>query len=685
MIKQSVQGFIAASQVKYLGRHGKIFRVRRPCDAGSHSIIEKLRLPNVATRFCADMPDRIRSVRFHTGGRMALGPVFAVLLVLTGCGDSQSNSTPVTPVQATPKPVDAATVPSTEENSEDRLPLVQVDRDEIPVDNPAEQGWQSESFTEQVNAVLKNLAKQIEYPEQATAEFLDPAFAGAPVRPSNLVTVYADAPLIVRRWNTESSSESKEASIGFQESLASLTAEVGALQAVRVKTKVFGVELNVEAATTDLYFQLFGKHAEGTLQVTSTWRCRWNVEAGPRLMSIEPIAYEEVLTDASQPLFVDTTTAIIQGDVYDQQLRHGIDYWLTRIESSRGIDVGGWQGLAVADVNGDGLDDLYICQPGGLPNRLYVQNADGTATETSAAAGVDWLEGCHAALFVDLDNDVDQDLIVGLQSGVLVLSNDGHGRFTPRAAMVLPAALPYSMAAADVDVDGDLDIFVCCYNRRQGINRHLLFARPVPYHDANNGGRNVLLMTESTPVDGAWRFRYGTGRRGLDVNNRKFSYAAAWDDYDNDGDLDLYVANDFGRNNLYQNQGDGTFRDVAAEAGVEDIGPGMSTCWGDFNNDGWVDLYVSNMFSSAGNRITQQSQFQEDVDADTRSAFRRHARGNSLFTNLANGRFQDVSKTAGVSLGRWAWGSLFADLNRDGWQDLVVANGFITQPDTGDL
>jgi len=91
------------------------------------------------------------------------------------------------------------------------------------------------------------------------------------------------------------------------------------------------------------------------------------------------------------------------------------------------------------------------------------------------------------------------------------------------------------------------------------------------------------------------------------------------------------------------------------------------------------------MFSSAGNRITGQSQFQDATDQKTRGAFRRHARGNSLFHNLGEGRFQDVSIEKGVDLGRWAWGSRFADINGDGWQDLIVSNGFITQADSGDL
>jgi hypothetical protein len=287
-------------------------------------------------------------------------------------------------------------------------------------------------------------------------------------------------------------------------------------------------------------------------------------------------------------------------------------------------------------------------------------------------------------LLVDLDNDLDQDLLLATSDGVLIMSNDGRGSFRVRATNVTPAAHPYSLAAADYDVDGDLDVYVCCYNPRQGINRHLLFARPVPYHDANNGGPNVLLQNDATPADGPWQFSYATHRVGLYENNQRFSYAAAWADYDNDGDLDLYVANDFGRNNLYQNQG-GRFRDVAAQADVEDIGPGMSCCWGDYDRDGWLDLYVSNMFSSAGSRITEQPQFQQGADPQTRAAFRRHSRGNTLFHNRQDGTFADVSVDSGVVIGRWAWGSLFADLNNDGWEDLVVANGFITQSDPGDL
>ena len=175
----------------------------------------------------------------------------------------------------------------------------------------------------------------------------------------------------------------------------------------------------------------------------------------------------------------------------------------------------------------------------------------------------------------------------------------------------------------------------------------------------------------------------------MDANNRRDSYAAAWEDYDNDGDLDLYVANDFGRNNLYRNVaergGAPRFADVADYAGVVDVGPGMSACWGDYDDDGRTDLYVSNMFSSAGNRVTGQTQFHADADAETKGHFRRHARGNSLFANRGTGRFEDVSIAAGVTFGRWAWGSKFADLDDDGRLDILVANGFVSQRSTDDL
>lgn len=573
-----------------------------------------------------------------------------------------------------------------------REAIVPAGQTTLPTDDPNASGWAIEPLSVKLDAQLKHLEDLLKAPQSYDANTLAVSDARLDrLRPLERDKSFQLDWLVVERSREQGNSQQTVAEFiggdGLRKSLGTMLEELGKPRELRGKAKIVGIQLHNESATTEIIYQLFVSDANGTLQVNATWECVWTeiAQTHPRLQQLRVVRYEETRTKTGGAApFVDLTSQVIGGDAFQQQLQWGVDHWLTRIEERMDIDIAGWQGLALGDVNGDGLDDIYICQPGGLPNRLFLQNADGTAQETSASAGVDWLDATHGALLVDLDNDLDQDLLVSVTSGVLVMSNDGQGRFTLRAAKVMPAAVPYSLGAADYDQDGDLDIYVCCYNRRQNVNYHLLFARPVPYHDANNGGPNVLLENVATPVTGEWQFQYATTRVGLDHNNHRFSYAVAWEDYDNDGDLDLYVANDFGRKNLYRND-HGHFRDVAPEARVEDIGPGMSACWGDYNNDGWMDLYVSNMFSSAGNRITEQSRFQSHANEATREAFRRHARGNTLFANRGDGTFEDVSVQAGVVLGRWAWGSRFVDLNNDGWQDLVVANGFITQADTDDL
>ena len=455
-----------------------------------------------------------------------------------------------------------------------------------------------------------------------------------------------------------------------------------------VSAKVVGISAaGAAGANTLVAFQIDGAAASPdsqNLQVNARWECRWRSLGGAwKLTSLRLVAFEEVRAPGGA--FADATDAALGHDAtFREQFYRGQDHWMARVEMRRGIDVGGWQGVAIADIDGDGLEDIYVSQPGGLPNRLFKHRPDGTLKDVSAAAGVDWIETTHGSLFADLDNDSDPDLLVGVSDGILVMENDGAGNFSVVATKLLPAGLAYSIAAADIDQDGDLDFFVCGYNPRLGVSRHHVFAHPVPYHDANNGGRSVLFRNDSD-----WRFTDVTRASGMDQNNSRFSYAATWEDYDLDGDLDLYVANDFGRNNLYRNElaqsGRVRFSDVAEEAGVVDIAPGMSACWGDFDNDARADLYVGNMFSSAGNRIAVQPEFHAAADSETRREFLRHASGNSLFKNVGGGKFADVGLEMGVTGGRWAWSSKFADLDNDGWQDIVVANGFITQEDAGDL
>ena len=283
-----------------------------------------------------------------------------------------------------------------------------------------------------------------------------------------------------------------------------------------------------------------------------------------------------------------------------------------------------------------------------------------------------WLEDSRSALLVDLDNDGDQDLVVATVALVVFAENTGQGKFELKGGFP-GAPYPFSLSASDFDSDGDLDIYTCVYSAGDDSvsgKRGFEATSPIPFNDAENGGRNVLLANL-----GGFEFGEVTKEVGLDQNNTRWSFAASWEDFDRDGDPDLYVANDFGRNCLYRNDG-GRFINIASEAGAEDMAAGMSVAWGDFNRDGEADLLVGNMFSSAGQRVAFQRKFGDGK--------KRMARGNSLF-EAKEGEFEDVSITSGVTNGGWAWSSGFADLNNDGWEDLVVANGYLTNTRDDDL
>ena len=413
------------------------------------------------------------------------------------------------------------------------------------------------------------------------------------------------------------------------------------------------------------------------LEIHGEWLCEWNAEDTLQLTGITLESYEESMAD-NGPLFSDVTASILP-DYQSAQIQGGIEHWTQHITRYGDLFQTGHHGMAVGDVNGDGRDDVYVCDGGSLPNRLYIQQPDGTTKERAHEANVDLLEDSRGALLIDLDNDGDQDLVVSTIAMLAIFENDGAGDFTLRGGY--PGA-PFAgmISAADPDSDGDLDLYLCLYegDDQDRTQRGFQSSSPFPFNDATNGGRNVLLENV-----GNFDFIDATERFGLDQNNTRWSFASSWEDMDRDGDPDLYVANDFGRNNLYRND-NGHFTDIAAEAAVEDMAAGMSVAWGDFNRDAKPDLYVGNMFSSAGRRISYQEDFVQGRDPAALLGTQRMARGNSLFAG-GEKAFQDVSETAGVNMGRWAWSSAIADIDNDGWEDLLIANGYLTNRRDDDL
>ena len=111
----------------------------------------------------------------------------------------------------------------------------------------------------------------------------------------------------------------------------------------------------------------------------------------------------------------------------------------------------------------------------------------------------------------------------------------------------------------------------------------------------------------------------------------------------------------------------------------------MGLTWADYDRDGWMDVHVSNMFSAARNRVTFQPGFKPGAPLEFKKRLQRFARGNSLLTNQGDGTFLNTVAAAGIEMGRWAWASKFCDLNNDSWEDVVVANGYLTTEDPGDL
>lgn len=551
--------------------------------------------------------------------------------------------------------------------------------------------WQSESLGEQVAARLNALGDVITASQakdrKSLSQFVSEDFHCNSLRPKETLVAFQDQQLTVSRGALQDAFAPEKGVQALENAVRQLLQSDSQLNDAKLRFEQKVVRVNLSDAGTDTVsqVQLFAEASAWTAQRKMTWRCSWENSAGGelRLLALRASDFEEVRARKSNVAFAEVTGAAIgASDTYREVMLRGTDHWLDRLEGRFGIFPTAWHGMAIGDVNGDGLEDIYVCEPGGLANALFVRSPDGTAEDRATAAGVDIRDQTHSALLVDLDNDSDQDLVLGTLVGVVIFANDGQGHFEHRTTKYTPDGMPFSLSAADFDEDGDLDLYVCCYSKRQGTvaNEFVgIEGRPVPYHDANNGARNLLLDNL-----GRWQFRDATRRVGLGENNQRFSFAAAWEDYDNDGDLDLYVANDYGRNNLYRNDR-GRFVDVARSAGVEDISAGMSVSWGDVDNDGWMDLYVANMFSSAGNRVTYQRRFLPSADDSTRADFQRHARGNSLFKNTGGGTFNDVSQSAAVTMGRWAWGSPLVDLNHDGLKDIVSTNGFLTQESEDDL
>ena len=348
-------------------------------------------------------------------------------------------------------------------------------------------------------------------------------------------------------------------------------------------------------------------------------------------------------------------------------------------------------GITAVDYDNDGFYDLFI--PDGVESKLFRNNGDGTFEDVTAKAGLAGLDGVSVALFADYDNDGYKDLFVSRTFRPNQLfHNNGDGTFTDvtKSSGIGEDCCTTVASWADYDNDGFLDLYVGRYlDPRQNI--------PTTFY-ARNGEPNQLYHNNGDGTFTNVTTKAGVGDTGLCLGT-------VFGDYDDDGYPDLYVVNDFGRKTLYHNNRNGTFSDVTIKSGTLAYGAGMSASMADYDNDGKLDLYCTNIRSehawfAAAPTVARymvnswrQGVWRTDIPLYWEifrqsgfgfvGVFKQMASGNTLLRNRGDGTFDDVTMKANANPVGWFWGASFADFDNDGWQDIYAACGWVkNDPDT---
>lgn len=346
--------------------------------------------------------------------------------------------------------------------------------------------------------------------------------------------------------------------------------------------------------------------------------------------------------------------------------------------------------VSVVDLDRDGFDDLFVTDRW-QSGQLLKNQGDGTFSDVTEEVGLKVEQLANSVFFADFDNDGDSDVFVGGTLEPCRYFENVDGVFRPDDLLndeYKDLKFVVSGSVVDINRDGLLDLYLNTYGLGTGdatewigdsvrvedqVKMRMKVERSHFYLD-RAGAPNIVLLNQKGKLK----------RVEIDdvLAQWRNSYQTVWTDFDLDGDQDLYLCNDFSpdcflRNDTERASDEIEFTDVSQDmvpGGT--MGFGMGASWGDFNNDGQLDLYVSNMYSKAGNRIV--SKF-ADVDERVKVS----ARGNFLYENTG-GKFKQVAGTEDgnqlVSQVGWSFGGQFADFDNDGFLDLYVPSGFYTPP-----
>ncbi|MFK5956512.1 MAG: VCBS repeat-containing protein, partial [Planctomycetota bacterium] len=353
--------------------------------------------------------------------------------------------------------------------------------------DPEAEGWRTEVLHDSAKAGLKGFLGWVAHGKDLPAGILADDFRCSILRPQTLEVVFQDASITVRHGAGEQSLPyTKDNVLDAAQSLQAV------FQSGNLRDDFFKI-ITVELQGGRSFRTHFLYHAAISAdpfvtQVNFEGEALWIVGASDQevqLQTLRLMHYEELATP--RPAFEDITTSVFASTKrWVPEMMVGVELMVNRIDRLIGRSFVGSQGLAIGDIDNDGLDDIYIPQQGGMANRLYHHLPNGEVEEISAEAMVDFLDNTRGALFADIDNDGDQDLVVTIRANILIAYNNGSGIFDTRKVLRYnDIANIYSISVADPDGDGDLDIYACRY-----VAGGLVGGVPTPYHDANNGATN---------------------------------------------------------------------------------------------------------------------------------------------------------------------------------------------------
>jgi hypothetical protein len=354
-------------------------------------------------------------------------------------------------------------------------------------------------------------------------------------------------------------------------------------------------------------------------------------------------------SDAVRPWFEDVTHKA--GVLYRHHPRQFDNPYATIMQGYARLG----SAVAVADYDGDGFEDVFVTDScATCKNHLYHNNGNFTFTDVAEQAGVaegnDGENASTAALWFDFNNDGRPDLLVVRFGHSILYENLGNGKFrdVTKSAILDRYMNAIKAIAFDYDNDGYPDLFFGSYFQPLNIfhpDTPRFF--PESFETANNGGGVTVFHNNRNGT-----FTEVTERVGIRTTG--WTLDLGHGDANNDGFEDLYVANDFGTDRFYLNNGNGTFTDKTATAIGFDTKKGMNVDWADYNNDGWLDIYVTNIYDDYMKECAM------------------------LWQNMGDGTFTDVAQEVGVCDTGWGWGAKFFDYDNDGWLDLYVMNGWVS-------